>query len=66
MKSVFVLCLILLVELISLNSSIFFNKVDQFNSKRQITFSTVMVDCDLLFQSLPNEDKEKRVFQSIG
>lgn len=66
MKSVFVLCLILMVELISFNSSNFLIKADQFNSKRPITYSTVMVDCDLLIQSQSNEDKDQRVFQSIG
>ena len=55
-----------MVELISFNSSNFLIKADQFNSKRPITYSTLMVDCDLLIQSQSNEDKDQRVFQSIG
>ena len=66
MKSVFVLCLITMVDLISSNSSIFVIKVDQFHSKKPISNSTEMDSCDLLIQSQTNVDIDSSVLQSIG
>lgn len=66
MKSVFVLCLILLVELISFNSSNVLINVDQFHSKLPISYLTEKFDCDNLIPSQAHEEINTRLFQNIG